>query len=92
MIIIKLLGILDLLAASFLLAIASGIEVSLEASIIIPVFLFAKACIALGDIGGWMDLFALALIILSIFFNLPVEILYISAILIGFKGLSSLFA
>jgi len=89
---VKLLGIIDLLAATLLLAASFKLEVSLEALIIVPLFLFGKACIALSDIGSWIDLFVLALIVATIFIALPPWLLYIGAALVGLKGLASLFA
>lgn len=89
---VKLLGIIDLLAASLLLGASLKLAISVEALVIVPLFLFGKACIALGDVGSWIDLFVLALIVSTIFFVLPTWILYLGAALVGFKGLASLFA
>ena len=84
-----ILGLLDLNAAILLVAIALGVKVPTNILIIIPVALFLKACISLTDIGSVMDLFVMILIVLSIFLAVPAWILYIGAVIIGFKGLRS---
>lgn len=83
------MGFLDLNAAILLVAIALGVKAPLNILIVIPILLFLKACICITDIGSIFDLIAVALIVLSIFFALPSWILFISAALIGFKGLRS---
>lgn len=89
---VKLLGVLDLMAAILLLGIASGAEVPTSVLIFIPVCLFLKACICLTDIGGITDMAIAALIILAAFFTIPSWILFIGAAFIGIKGIASLFA
>ncbi len=89
---VKLLGIIDLLAASLLLAAAVGAEIPLSASIFVPICLIGKACICLSDSGSIQDIAMVILIVATIFIAIPPWILYIGAAFIGFKGLASLFA
>ncbi len=90
MLIVKILGLIDLLAAFLLLAMAAGVEAPLEVLIFIPVCLFLKASITLVDLGGMTDLAIGIILVLSIFFNLHPYILYLGAAFIGLKGLQSL--
>jgi len=92
MFLVKILGLIDLLAAFLLLAIAAGVDAPLEVLIFIPVCLFLKAGIALADLGGLTDLAVGILLVLSIFFHLSPYLMYLGAAVIGFKGLSSLAA
>lgn len=89
---VKLLGIIDLLAASLLLAAAVGAEISISASIFVPVCLVSKACICLSDSGSITDIIITILIVTAIFIAIPPWILYIGAVFIGIKGLASLLA
>jgi len=89
---IALLGLLDIHATILLIAIALGAEVPVGIIVGTAIFLFAKACIYIKDIGSVQDILVAALILLSIFTTIPQWILFILAIIIGFKGLSSLAA
>lgn len=89
---VKLLGILDLLASSLLVAAALGVEISLNALILVPLCLAAKASICLSDTGSLTDIAIVILIGALIFIPLPPAILYVGAFFIGFKGLTSLLA
>lgn len=89
---VKLLGIIDLLAASLLLAAAVGAEIPLSASIFIPICLMGKAGICLSDSGSIQDIATIILILAAIFITIPPWILYPAAAFIGFKGLASLAA
>ena len=83
------LGIIDLFAACFLLAPQNVSNIIL---IIFAIFLFLKSLICLTDIGGWIDIGAGILLILSISMTLPLLLLIIAAVLLGLKGMMSLFA
>jgi hypothetical protein len=89
---VKLLGIIDLLAASLLLAAAAGATIPLSASIFVPICLIGKACICLSDAGSIQDIAVVILIVAAIFIVIPSWILYLGAIFIGLKGLASLAA
>jgi len=89
---VKILGILDLLAAILLIGIASGVGIPTYVLIFISVCLLFKACVFIYDIGGITDLGIAILIVLSIFLIIPSWILFIVAAFIGFKGMMSLFA
>jgi len=90
----KILGIIDLVAALILLtrAIASTeIEIPLGILIGVIVLLFVKALLAITSIGGTIDIATIILLILSSFWSLPFWILLIGAIVIGQKGVLSMF-
>lgn len=89
---VKMLGAIDLIAAAILVSTALGVEVPIEALIVIPVCLFFKAFIAIYDIGGITDAAVAILIVLGIFIHLPSFVLLAPAVVIGFKGIMSLFA
>ena len=89
---IGLLGLIDIHATILLIAIALGAKVPLSIIIGTAIFLIAKACIYIKDIGSAQDIIVAALILLSIFTAPPQWLLFIVAIIIGFKGLSSLAA
>lgn len=89
---VKLLGIVDLLAASLLLAMAIGVEASLNARIFVPICLLGKASICLTDSGSITDIAVVAIIIIGIFAAVSPIILYPAAAFIGLKGLASLLA
>ncbi|MDD2731119.1 MAG: hypothetical protein PHW33_03285 [Candidatus Portnoybacteria bacterium] len=92
MFLVKILGLIDLLAAFLLLAIAAGVDAPLEVLIFIPLCLLLKASIALADAGGLTDLAIGILLVLSVFFPIHPYLLYIGAAIIGLKGLESLAA
>jgi len=87
---VKILGILDLLAAILLIGIASGVGIPTYVLIFISVCLFLKACISIKE--GVIDLMIASLIILSVFFVMPSYLLFIGVAFMGFKGVMSLFA
>ena len=89
---VGLLGLVDIHATILLIAIALGAKVPLGIIIGTAIFLFAKAFIYIKDIGSATDILVASLIILSIFTTIPQWILFIIAVIIGFKGLSSLAA
>ena len=89
---VGLLGLIDIHATILLLAIALGVNVPPAIIIGTAIFLIAKACIYIKDIGSATDILVAVLIILSIFTVLPQWILFIVAVIMGFKGLSSLAA
>jgi len=87
---VKILGILDLLAAILLIGTASGVGIPTYVLIFISVCLFLKACISIKE--GVIDLMIASLIILSVFFVMPSYLLFIGVAFMGFKGVMSLFA
>lgn len=91
----KILGIIDLVAALILLtrAIASNkIEIPLGILIVVIVLLFVKTLLAITSIGGIIDIATIILLILSSFWSLPFWLLLIGAIAIGQKGVVSVFS
>lgn len=89
---VKVLGVVDILAAVLLLSFAFGIEVPDVMLIVIPAFLLLKASIYIFDIGSITDIGVVILIVLSFFIILPLWLLFLGAILIGIKGIMSLAA
>lgn len=88
----KILGIVDLIAALMLVAVAYHMEIPRNLLIAIVIILIIKALIFLISIGGLIDMAAAVLLILASFFTLPATALLIAAILIGQKGLFSMLA
>ncbi len=84
-----LLGLLDLNTVLILIGILLKVEVPLNLKIIFAVLLIAKGCIAIADIGSIIDFGAAILLVLSIFFTVPVWIMVIWIILMGSKALRS---
>ena len=82
------LGIIDLIAAWFLLTKGTPSIIL----IIFAVLLFSKALICLTDIGGWLDIGAGILLILKISIILPPLLILIIAGFLALKGVMSLFA
>ena len=68
---IKILGILDLLAAALLTGIALGIEIPTGVLIFIPACLFLKACVFISDPGSMADFIIVMLFVSNVFFNYP---------------------
>lgn len=89
---VKILGIADLMATALLLGLAFGFPFPLDMLVFISVCLFLKALISIFDIGGMIDMAVVILLLLSIFIKLPFWILLVAAVLIGQKGLMSLLA
>ncbi|KKT24479.1 MAG: hypothetical protein UW11_C0046G0004 [Parcubacteria group bacterium GW2011_GWA2_43_9b] len=89
---VGLLGLIDIHATILLIAIALDAQIPLGIIIGTAIFLTAKACIYIKDIGSATDILVAALILSSIFIAPPQWILFILAVIIGFKGLSSLAA
>ena len=88
----KLLGSVDLFAAFLLVAIGLGVIAPKGLIILAAFFLFLKSLICLRDIGSMMDIAFAILLVLSIFLTtIPPVILFVAAILLGVKGLMSLF-
>lgn len=83
------MGLLDLNATLMLVALCFGQEIPAKVLIFISCLLLLKAFIAITDPGCITDFFAVALLILSIFFHVPLIFLLIGAGLMGFKGLRS---
>jgi len=89
---VKILGVLDLMAATLLLGLASGAEIPISVLIFIPACLFIKGCVFIYDIGGIIDVVAVILILLGAFLVISPWILFIGAAFIGIKAIESLFA
>lgn len=84
-----LLGLIDLNVVLILLGVIFKAEVPLSVLIIFAVLLIAKGCISIADIGSIIDFGAAILLILSIFFSVPVWVMVIWIILMGSKALRS---
>ena len=89
---VKLLGLLDILASGILVAAGFGISLPATLVIVFAVYLFLKALVFLLDIGSAFDVIAGILLILSLSMTLSPIVLFIAAGLVGLKGIMSLFA
>jgi len=89
---VKILGLLDLFVVFLLLSVVTGIDFPKGVIILFSVILLVKAAPFLPDIGSVFDLLAAALLILAFFTAVPQAILIAAMILMGIKGLMSLFA
>jgi len=89
---VKLLGILDIFAAGILVCLAFGIAPPQGLVIALAVYLFFKALLFITDIASLLDVAAGILLILSLWFGLPLVLLIVFAALLGLKGIMSLFA
>ena len=87
-----MLGIIDLIAALILLAAAYRIGIPREAAIIIIFLLAIKTLFSLASIGGLIDVSAVILLLMADFFVLPMWLLLIGAMMIGQKGIFSMFS
>lgn len=87
----KLLGILDLFAALLLTLMVLGMGLSHYLLFIGAIVLLAKSLPFAFSlcIGCFIDIFVAILLILSIFFSLPVWLLVIGAVIIAQKGFLS---
>ena len=89
---VKFLGILDILAAGILVAVAYDLAIAQGLIIAFAVYLFLKAIIFLKDIGSLFDVIAAILLVLSFFTAVPQIVFFVFEGLVGLKGLMSLFA
>lgn len=90
----KILGIIDLVAAFILLTrviAPAEIEIPLGILIGVIIILIIKALLDIAGMGGIIDITTAALLIISSFWLLPFWILIIGAIVIGQKGVVSMF-
>jgi len=90
----KILGIIDLVAAFILLTrviAPAEIEIPLGILIGVVIILIIKALLNITGMGGIIDITTAALLIISSFWLLPFWILIIGAIVIGQKGVVSMF-
>ena len=90
----KILGIIDLVAAFILLTrviAPAEIEIPLGILIGVVIILIIKALLDIAGMGGIIDITTAALLIISSFWLLPFWILIIGAIVIGQKGVVSMF-
>ncbi|OGZ24139.1 MAG: hypothetical protein A2896_02390 [Candidatus Nealsonbacteria bacterium RIFCSPLOWO2_01_FULL_43_32] len=89
---VKFLGIFDLLAAGLL--VGAGYELAMPQGLVITlaVYLLLKALLFLADIGSLFDVIGGILLILSLSMTLPPLVFFVAAVLVGLKGMMSLFA
>ena len=91
MVLVKILGVLDLIGAIIYLVQVFGIKVPYMAVLFIALLLFLKGLFVLkGEfVLSFIDLFAGIFLILSILFSLPIFILWIMSFLMIAKGVVS---
>lgn len=87
---IKILGAVDLVSALVFLMLIFGFDVYLQFLLFCAGLLLLKGMFVLtGDVLSVIDLFASTILILSIFFSLPVFLLWAPAFLLLAKGFVS---
>lgn len=87
---VKILGLIDLIAAGLLLSINYNIGIPKGLIITVAVILILKAVIFLMDPTSLVDVAAGILLIMSLSMTLPAVILLPLALFVGFKGIMSL--
>jgi len=88
---VKILGIFDLITACSILALSFNLAIPHGIIIFFIVILLAKgAFILTKSIASVIDLFAALILILSLFYALPYALFFIAAILLLQKGFFSL--
>ncbi|HUS49010.1 MAG TPA: hypothetical protein VMZ91_02510 [Candidatus Paceibacterota bacterium] len=88
---VKILGIFDLIAALLILALSFRLAIPQGIIIFFIIVLLAKgAFILTKSIASGLDLFAALVLILSLFYTLPYALFFIAAILLLQKGILSL--
>lgn len=90
--IVKALGILDLLAAVLLVVLASGVDVGWYLLFVGAVVMLAKSLpfIFSGCPACFIDVIVAVMFVLSIFFSLPIWMLVIGIVAVAQKGFLSL--
>lgn len=89
---ILFLGLLDLISAGLLAGTAYHLTLPQGLIIGFACYLILKSILFLMDIGSLFDIVGGILLILSLFIALPAPLLFLSAALVGFKGVMTLFA
>ena len=88
--IVKVLGAIDLVAALAFLMLVFGMDVWFQYMLFCAGLLFIKGLFVLGgDVLSVIDLVSSAILLLSIFFTLPVAFLWVPAFLLFAKGVVS---
>jgi hypothetical protein len=87
---VKILGAIDILAAFIFLLLAFGSHPAVQLILFCAGLLFAKGLFILtGDIISIVDIFSFGVLILSIFFAIPVILYWIPSFLLLGKGFLS---
>jgi len=91
MVLVKILGGIDALAAVVFLCEIFGIDPWLRIILFFSGLLLLKGIIGLptGDILGFIDIFSAIILLLSLVFTIPTTLLWIPAFLLLAKGLIS---
>jgi hypothetical protein len=90
MVLVKVLGGLDLLAALVFLMLTFGFDVQMRFLLFFAGLLFVKGLFVFsGDVLSVVDLFSALMLILTVFFTLPAILLWIPAFLLIAKGFVS---
>ncbi len=91
MVLVKILGGIDLISAFVFLMLVFGMDVHFRILLFCAGLLFFKGLFVLmGDVLSVVDLFSAFMLILSIFFAIPVFLLWIPAFLLLAKGFVSM--
>ncbi|MDP1538828.1 MAG: hypothetical protein Q8M00_02235 [bacterium] len=86
------MGITDLIAALLLIRGFYDVTISNAAIFFFAAYLIIKALLFIADIGSIMDLGAGILLVLSVFYAVPLPFLFIFAFLVGSKGILTMLA
>ncbi len=91
---IKILGAIDILCALLLVLLALRVNVPWILVFIAGAYLLLKVLIFIFsfNLASAFDLFAACCLFMTMFFSLPVFLLFIAAALVGQKGIFSLIA
>jgi len=88
---VRILGLLDIGTAFMLLARFIGWQIPIGMMIFFLVCLAGKALISLANFFSWIDLIAVIILVVSGFIAMPQIVLIILAIVMGLKGIISMF-
>lgn len=90
MILLKILGLIDLISGTTFLMIIFGLNVYVQVILFCASLLLLKGMFALGgDVLSFVDLFSSVVLFLSIFLSLPTFLVWICAFLLFAKGFVS---
>jgi hypothetical protein len=87
---VKILGLIDIAAAIAFLMIIFGMEIPLQFTLFCAGLLLLKGMfIITGDVLSVVDIFSSGILIISIFFSVPMILLWVPAFLLCAKGFAS---
>jgi hypothetical protein len=87
--IVKILGVLDVIASLMLLIAGLGFQLPLIVALFFSILLIIKGILFITSFASWFDILGGILLLISIWLNLPGIILIIVFVLIFQKGILS---